>query len=321
MASIVVAGDTSGTVTLAAPAVSGTTTLTLPTTSGTLVVNSGAQTIEFADGSASAPSITNSGDTNTGMFFPAADTIAFSEGGVEAMRLDSSGNIGIGVSNPGNKLSLPNNAFVSFRNTSAAETGYIGMTTGNLMSFSDKFYTDASGNLLVGSTSNIGPGAGRIAITSPDLLSTVAGLGVKNNTNNTGGSFAFWVNSSNSIIGTISQNSSTTVGYNTSSDYRLKENIAPMTGALAKVSALKPVTYTWKADGSDGQGFIAHELAEVIPDCVSGEKDAVNEDGSIKAQGVDTSFLVATLTAAIQEQQAIIETLKADIAELKAKVK
>jgi hypothetical protein len=178
---------------------------------------------------------------------------------------------------------------------------------------------DTSGNLLVGSTSNIGPGAGRVAITSPDLLSTVAGLGVKNNTNNTGGSFAFWVNSSNSIIGTISQNSSTTVGYNTSSDYRLKENIAPMTGALAKVSALKPVTYTWKADGLDGQGFIAHELAEVIPDAVSGEKDAVNEDGSIKAQGVDTSFLVATLTAAIQEQQTIINELKTRIEALESK--
>ena len=93
MASIVVAGDTSGTVTLAAPAVSGTTTLTLPTTSGTIVTTSGSQTIEFADGSASTPSITNSGDTNTGMFFPAADTIAFAEGGVEAMRLDASGRV------------------------------------------------------------------------------------------------------------------------------------------------------------------------------------------------------------------------------------
>jgi hypothetical protein len=88
---LVLSGDTSGSVTLDAPAVSGTTTLTLPTTTGTLVVTSGAQTIEFADGSASTPSITNSGDTNTGMFFPAADTIAFAEGGAEAMRLTDTG--------------------------------------------------------------------------------------------------------------------------------------------------------------------------------------------------------------------------------------
>jgi hypothetical protein len=62
-----------------------------------LVVTGGAQTIEFADGTVSAPSITNSGDTNTGIYFPAADTIAFTEGGVESMRIDSSGNVGIGV--------------------------------------------------------------------------------------------------------------------------------------------------------------------------------------------------------------------------------
>ncbi len=93
MSSVVISGNTSGTITLDAPAVAGTTTLTLPATSGTVIVNSGAQTIEFADGSAGAPSITNSGDTNTGMFFPAADTIAFAEGGAEAMRIDSSGNV------------------------------------------------------------------------------------------------------------------------------------------------------------------------------------------------------------------------------------
>ena len=91
MSSVVISGNTSGTITLDAPAVAGTTTLTLPATSGTVIVNSGAQTIEFADGSASTPSITNSGDTNTGIFFPAADTIAFAEGGAEAMRLTDTG--------------------------------------------------------------------------------------------------------------------------------------------------------------------------------------------------------------------------------------
>jgi hypothetical protein len=106
MANIVISGDSSGSVTLSAPAVSGTTVLTLPTTSGTLVVAGGAQTIEFADGSASAPSITNSGDTNTGIFFPAADTIAFTEGGVESMRIDASGNVGIGTASPSVKVDI-----------------------------------------------------------------------------------------------------------------------------------------------------------------------------------------------------------------------
>jgi hypothetical protein len=92
MSKLVLSGDTSGSVTLDAPAVSGTTTLTLPTTSGTVVVTSGAQTIEFADGSASTPSITNSGDTNTGIFFSAADTIDFAEGGTAVGQFDSSAN-------------------------------------------------------------------------------------------------------------------------------------------------------------------------------------------------------------------------------------
>jgi hypothetical protein len=121
-------------------------------------------------------------------------------------------------------------------------------------------------------------------------------------------------NSSN--VGGISVTTSAT-SFNTSSDYRLKENIAPMTGALAKVAELKPVTYTWKIDGADGQGFIAHELQAVVPDAVVGEKDAVDGNGKPIYQGIDTSFLVATLTAAIQEQQAIIEQLRADVETLK----
>ena len=119
-------------------------------------------------------------------------------------------------------------------------------------------------------------------------------------------------------VGTITVNSTNTA-YNTSSDYRLKENVQPMTGALAKVQALSPVTYDWKADGSSGQGFIAHELQAVVPECVTGEKDAVDEDGKPVYQGIDTSFLVATLTAAIKEQQAMIESLTTRIATLESK--
>jgi len=84
-------------------------------------------TINFADGSASTPSITNNGDTNTGIFFPAADTIAFSEGGAEAMRIDSSGNVGIGTSSPtfaaGGGLQVKNAGFTSVRVSSGSSTG------------------------------------------------------------------------------------------------------------------------------------------------------------------------------------------------------
>jgi hypothetical protein len=104
--------------------------------------------------------------------------------------------------------------------------------------------------------------------------------------------------------------------YNTISDYRLKENVQPMSGALEKVSALKPVTYDWKDIGKTGQGFIAHELKAVVPECVTGEKDELDDEGEPRYQGVDTSRLVATLTAAIQEQQVIIESLKTRITAL-----
>jgi hypothetical protein len=120
----------------------------------------------------------------------------------------------------------------------------------------------------------------------------------------------------------------TSTTYSTSSDYRLKENIAPMTGALAKVQALKPVTYKWKINGFDGQGFIAHELQEVVPDCVTGVKDAVqtytDEEGNEATrpvyQGIDTSFLVATLTAAIQELKALTDTQANTITALTARI-
>jgi hypothetical protein len=173
----------------------------------------------------------------------------------------------------------------------------------------------------VGTTSQITTGG-----FSPKLSITNAGnaaffttstnasiMGMQINTN--GGDGIKFYNASASNVGNITINSGGTA-YGTTSDYRLKENIAPMTGALEKVSLLKPVIYTWKTDDSNGQGFIAHELQAIIPDAVVGEKDAVNEDGSIKPQCIDTSFLVATLTAAIQEQQTIINDLKARITAL-----
>jgi hypothetical protein len=91
-----------------------------------------------------------------------------------------------------------------------------------------------------------------------------------------------------------------------------------MSGALAKVALLKPVTYKWKVDGTDGEGFIAHELAEVCPHAVTGEKDAVDEENNPRYQGIDTSHLIATLTAAIQELKVIVDAQAIEIAALKA---
>jgi len=179
-------------------------------------------------------------------------------------------------------------------------------TAGNAITFTQALTLDASGNLLVGTTSQVG--TSRI---SAYKNATGYMLGLNAGQASSGSTYyqvEFY--SAGNFSGSITSTTSS-VAYNTSSDYRLKNSIAPMTGALAKVALLKPCTYKWNADGSDGEGFIAHELAEVVPQCVTGEKDAVDENGNPKYQGIDTSFLVATLTAAIQELKAEFDAYKA----------
>ena len=104
----------------------------------------------------------------------------------------------------------------------------------------------------------------------------------------------------------------TTVTYGTSSDYRLKTNVTALADSTAKVKALKPCSYNWvSAPTLQNQGFLAHELASVVPQAVSGEKDALYPDGSMKVQQVDLSYVVPLLTAALQEALARIEALEA----------
>ena len=184
-----------------------------------------------------------------------------------------------------------------------------------------RIITDASGRTLFGATSFLGSRNAQVGI---DINGKDDALFIQNFGSGIGWGITFrpsasasggngdcvnFTNTSFTAVGSI-KTTSTTTSYNITSDYRLKENVAPMTNALATVSALKPVTYTWKADGSSGQGFIAHELQAVVPDCVSGEKDAVDKDGNPVYQGIDTSFLVATLVSAIQELKAEIDQLK-----------
>lgn len=111
------------------------------------------------------------------------------------------------------------------------------------------------------------------------------------------------------IAGSISITGSTTA-YNTSSDYRLKDSVESLTGGLAAVEAMQPRSYKWKDGGKDAVGFIAHELQAVVPDAVTGEKDAVDADGKMIPQGVDASKLIPHLVAAIQELSARVRQLE-----------
>ena len=191
-------------------------------------------------------------------------------------------------------------------------------TAGTTPTFTQVMTLDKNGNLLVGTTSQLGSVTARgVFVGGSNLLALQAGNGnvgaYMTNTSGTGNwqPFSFCnTGTSFSQIGSITCTAAATA-YNTSSDYRLKSDVQPMAGALARVAALKPVTYKWNIDGSAGEGFIAHELAEVCPYAVAGEKDAVDAEGKPVYQGVDTSFLVATLAAAIQELKAEFDAYKA----------
>ena len=260
--------------------------------------------------------------------------------GTTAVTIDTSQNVGIGTTSPATALSFPigTNKFIGQTfvtphisgnvgsiglgiNDGGNQTGVFVYNThngtyssqdirfltaqGGISSATERMRIDSSGACQWNGTYSAG--SDRMQYSSGQVLQiSKAGTGSNNHVQFVNG---------NGTVGTIST-SGTSTTYSTSSDYRLKENVEPMTGALDTVAQLKPVTYKWKIDGSYGQGFIAHELQEVVPDCVSGEKDAVDAEGNIKPQGIDTSFLVATLTAAIQEQQTIINDLKARITAL-----
>jgi hypothetical protein len=353
MSRLQVSGNASGTgvVTLAAPNTNSTVTLNLPVVNGTL--NSSGSVNEVPVGSAAAPSIYSTGDTNTGLFFPDADTIAFTEGGVESMRINASGNVGIGTTSANASLHVagPMEGFPTGNGVSlGAGSGGFGRITligpqGGFIDFSSPGVNNYKGRLIYANSDNSmafhtnvtermrlgSDGAMYLGTTTNPLTNSLGqfnvvaavgdGFNIKHtiNGNNllnlwqTGttnfAAIAFYKGNAQNAIGNISVNT-TAVTYNTTSDYRLKENIAPMTGALAKIAALKPCTYTWKTNGVAGQGFIAHELQAVVPQCVTGEKDEVYKNGNPKYQGVDTSFLVATLVAAIQELKNEIDILK-----------
>jgi len=119
----------------------------------------------------------------------------------------------------------------------------------------------------------------------------------------------------NGEVGSISTNASATA-YTTSSDYRLKENIIPLTGASERVLQLKPSRFNFIADPDiQVDGFIAHEAQAVVPECVTGIKDEVDEDGNPVYQGIDQAKLVPLLTAALQEALQKIEDLEARLTE------
>jgi Chaperone of endosialidase len=173
---------------------------------------------------------------------------------------------------------------------------------------------DSSGNLLVGTTS-------ASPSDSNSFLYNVSGkAAVLNHATGTGsGQQYIGFTYAGTYIGSIAQNGTTGVLYNLTSDYRLKNDQQPLTGAKEFVMALQPKKWQWWDGSGEGVGFIAHEFMEVAKYSGHGEKDAVDENGNIVAQSIQpsSSEVMANLVAFIQELKAELDAAKADIATLK----
>jgi dipeptidyl aminopeptidase/acylaminoacyl peptidase len=253
---IVSTGDSSGELQLQT---AGTTAVTIDTS----------QRAAFVAGTAAAPAITTAGDTNTGMFFPAADTIAFSEGGAEAMRLDSSGNVGIGGTLGGARL---------FSKSSTSDNTTYALITQNSSS-SYLFFVRSDGY-------------------------TNTGTAAQSPYNQTVGSAAnTYIHSDGSL-----QRSTSSLKY--------KKNVKDATHGLKEVLQIRPITYESKNELESGKvfgGLIAEEVHEV------GLTEFVQYAADGTPDALAYGNMVSLLTKAIQEQQTIINDLKARVETLEAK--
>ncbi|CAB4151196.1 Intramolecular chaperone auto-processing domain containing protein [uncultured Caudovirales phage] len=228
----------------------------------------------------------------------------------QAMTLDASGRLGIGQTSPQTALGFANAATISW---GATNYPYIsGDQSANTLIFgtqaTERARITSGGDLLVGDTN------GGLQNSYSTNFTKASGYWTVNHASgspDTSRYFYFGYNGSE--IGSITQSGTTSVAYNTSSDYRLKDNPQPLTGSGAFIDALQPKTWDWKADGSRGVGFLAHEAQAVSPRSVVGEKDAVDQDGKpiMQAMEYGSAEFIAHIIAELQNLRARVAALEA----------
>ena len=354
----------SGNVTITGANVSGTANVSTLIITGnqtslgnvSITGNVSANIATFGAGSNTAPAITTTGDTNTGIFFPAADTIAFSEGGVEAMRIDSSGNVGIGTASPDLQLQVEKTSASTFISVVSGTANTAGLLLGDTDSAtigrieydnSSNFmalYANAAERMRIDSSGNVGIGGNssslRLFVKTADAGSTNYSLYVQNSTPadllwvrndgvfNTGNAPSSPYNANVGAVRTAMIAANGQLGYNASTR-NTKTNITPLT-SVNWLFDLEPVSFNYREKDDEGNytdvakpdvhyGLIAEDT-----ETVNKELCFYNADGSLA--GIDYNMLAPALLKCIQEQQALITALTAritaqddDIAALKAK--
>mgnify|MGYP006242759811 CR=1 FL=1 len=242
-----------------------------------------------------------------------------------AVVIDKNGNVGIGCTDPQTPLEIDTstaNYRIQFTHTSGQNliksidsdhstmrslfydaSEHVFQTSGT-----ERMRIDSSGALLMGTTS-------QITSTSEEVLHIENGDGVGqivlNNTRSSGNQYMIQIRRLGTLVGSI-QATTTATSYVTSSDYRLKENLDYTWDATTRLKQLKPARFNFKSDQTNTlvDGFLAHEVSDIVPEAITGEKDAVDSEGNPEYQGIDQSKLVPLLVKTIQELEARITTLE-----------
>ena len=257
-------------------------------------------------------------------------TTAGQEGVTIENELAVQGNVGIGATNPYFDLDVAGDIRIRDQESLFFGTsGSIPLLSINCNSSGDMVIDDVytnSADVLFNIQGNVGMGntapAAKLDIVNTSSTSSSGLLKLKSTTvfSSAAGHMIDFIRSNNTIRGFIGMNQYG-VTYSTSSDYRLKRNIVPIADSIDRIKKLKPSRFNWD-DGPDDyvvDGFIAHEVADVIPEAITGEKDDVDKDNAPIYQSIDQSKIVPLLTAALQEAIAKIEALESRINKLENK--
>jgi len=309
--------------------------------------------ISGVDGSASAPALQGT-DSNTGINF-ASDTVNINTGGVTRTTVDSSGNLNIPVDNAklqigasqdlalfhngstgnSNISNLTGHLFLQGNNGSGTAVNQIAIKSNASVELNyqgtKKFETTADGIDVSGAAIFHSIGVSNALDIEQQSDANYTGIKIRNFFTGSAKNMLVFLDNNGNVRGSIVINNTVTT-YNTTSDYRIKENVVNLTDGITRLKKLKPYKFNFVGDSSNTvDGFFAHEASTVVPEAVTGTKDAVVTQAMIDAgeytsdklnqeihQGIDQSKLVPLLTAALQEAVAKIEVLETKVAALEA---